>query len=190
MQRLRRGPWAAFLASISRRCTTSASRCCHCSAFRRHVLCCWTLLVIPCCRRGIHCPGCHYCTLPQITPTYLKRDVSGGGMTSPEFPPTQNNASDSTSTMTDGPSNMLPPPSQPPPPPHFRIAAAVERWEGEGNGAVFCREAHPGRVILVTVINAPLSMLASLLLLLPSLSLLPLLCPSPSPPPQFLPLPH
>jgi hypothetical protein len=63
--------------------------------------------------------------------------------------------------------------------------------EGRGDGAVASHEAHPGRVVLVTVVDAPL--LASVLQSLSSLSTWPLpslslfLPPSLSPPLSFLP---
>jgi hypothetical protein len=57
--------------------------------------------------------------------------------------------------------------------------------EGQGDSAVASHEAHPGRVVLVTVVDAPL--LASVLQLLSLLSM----CPSPLPslflPPSLLP---
>jgi hypothetical protein len=58
-----------------------------------------------------------------------------------------------------------------------------QEGEGQGDGTVFCRKPYPGHLILFAVVDAPLLVSVSLLLLstlsFPLLSLFPLLLPPP-----------
>jgi hypothetical protein len=63
------------------------------------------------------------------------------------------------------------------------LTVTTTATEGRGEGAVSSREAHPGRVVLVAVVDAPSSALASLSSL--SSLMFPSLFPPPSPSPPL-----